>query len=101
MVTSSKCKKDDLAFLFNYQTKKIHNITSGENAIYCGNHLLINFFNNKGGYSTLVLVDKCFNIDSNTCPMKDSSYINFVKDYELNNGNPKFQVSEFELYEII
>ena len=49
----------------------------------------------------MVLVDKCFNIDSNTCPMKDSSYINFVKDYELNNGNPKFQVSEFELYEII
>ncbi len=93
-------KKDDLAFLFNYQTKKIHNITKGENAIYCDNNSLINFYNNKGRYSTLVLVDKCFNIDSNTCPMKDSSYINFVKDYELNNGHQTFKVSELELYEI-
>ena len=55
-------KKDDLAFLFNYQTKKIHNIIKGENAIYCSNDLLIDFYNNKeGGYSTLILVNNFFN----------------------------------------
>ena len=94
-------KKDDLAFLFNYQTKKIHNITKGENAIYCFNNALINFYNNKGGLSTLYLNDNCFNKDSNTCQIKDSSYTNFIKDYELNNGNLYFKVSEFELYEIM
>ena len=94
-------KKDDLAFLFNYQTKKIHNITKGENAIYCFNNVLINFYNNKGGYSTLYLNDNCFNRCSNTCQIKDSSYTNFIKDYELNNGNLYFKVSEFGLYEIM
>ena len=94
-------KKDDLSFIFNYQTKKIHNIIKGENAIYCYKHVLINFFNSKGRYSTLYLTDNFFYKDSITCPIKDSSYINFSKDYELNNGNQNFKVSEFELYEII
>ena len=95
-----KVKKDDLAFLFNYQTKKIHNNKKGENAIYCSNDLLIDFYNNKGTITTLALVDKCFYKNSYTCPIKDSSYINFVKDYELNNGHQTFKVSELELYEI-
>ena len=94
-------KKDDLAFLYNYQTKKIHNIKKGENAIYCGATVLIDFFNGKGGYATLGLVDNCFNSDSNTCQIKDTSFTNFLKDYELNNGNKNFKVSELELYEII
>ena len=59
------------------------------------------FFNDKGGYATLVLVDNCFNNCSYTCKINDSSYTNFSKDYELNNGNQTFEVSEFELYEII
>ena len=63
--------------------------------------MLIDFFNSKGGYSTLYLTDNFFNKDSITCPIEDSSYINFSKDYELNNGNQNFKVSEFELYEII
>ena len=94
-------KKDDLAFLFNYQTKKIHHIKRGENAIYCYFGVLIDFFNDKGGYATLGLIDNCFNNDSNTCQIKDTSFTNFLKDYELNNGNKNFKVSEFELYEII
>ena len=94
-------KKDDLAFLYNYQTKKIHNIKKGENAIYCGDNVLIDFFNDKGGWATLGLVDNCFTSDSNTCQIKDTSFTNFLKDYELNNGIKSFKVSEFELYEII
>lgn len=99
--TQTKIKKDDLAFVFNFQTKKIHNIKRGENAIYCINEQLINFFNDKyNGNSTLVLQDNCFKKTSNTCSIKDSSYSNFTKDYELNNGVLTFMVSEFELYEI-
>ena len=49
----------------------------------------------------MVLVDKCLNSNSNTCPIKDSVFINFSKDYELNNGNLFFRVSEFEIYEIL
>ena len=94
-------KKDDSAFLFNFQTKKIHNIKKGENATYCNGSQLINFYNNKNNaYSTLVLVDRCINNKCNTCQIKDTSYINFTKDYEVNNGKFSFQVSEFELYEI-
>ena len=93
-------KKDDSAFIFNFQTKKIHNIKKGENAIYCYGNLLINFYNSKGGYSTLHIPDHCFNSNCNTCPIKESAYTNFSKDYELNNGSQKFKVSEFELYEI-
>ena len=99
--TQTKIKKDDSAFLFNFQTKKIHNIKKGENATYCIDSQLINFYNNKNNaYSTLVLVDRCINNKCNTCQIKDTSYINFTKDYELNNGQLYFQVSEFELYEI-
>ena len=95
-------KKDDSAFIFNYQTKKIHNIIKGESAIYCADNLLIDFYSSShGGLSTLVLVDKCLNSNSNTCPIKDSVFINFSKDYELNNGNLFFRVSEFEIYEIL
>ena len=94
-------KKDDSAFLFNFQTKKIHNIKKGENATYCIDSQLINFYNNKhNAYSTLALVDCCLNKGGVTCQIKDTSYLNFTKDYELNNGQLSFQVSEFELYEI-
>ena len=94
-------KKDDSAFLFNFQTKKIHNIKKGENATYCVDDVLIDFHNNKNNAcSSLVLLDHCLNNWCNTCQIKDTSYINFTKDYELNNGQLYFQVSEFELYEI-
>ena len=98
-------KKDNLAFVFNFQTKKIHGIKKGENAIYCNpmdQHVLINFYNSKGGLSTLYLGENCLTSKNcTTCTIKDSSYTNFFRDYELNNGNQRFQVSEFELYEII
>ena len=99
--TETKNKKDDSAFVFNCQTKKIHNIKKGENATYCIDNLLIDFYNNKNNaYSNLALVDCCLNKGGNTCQIKDTSYLNFTKDYELNNGKLSFQVSEFELYEI-
>ena len=91
-------KKDDLAFLFNFQNKKIYNIKKGDNAIYCGNNNLINFYNGKG-CSSLYVYNDCLKAQGNTCTKTDTSY-NFSKDYELNNGNQNFYVSEMEIYEI-
>jgi hypothetical protein len=91
-------KKDDLAFVFNLQNKKIYNIKKGENSIFCSKWFLINFYNGKGGSSSLVVTDKRKN--SNTCCKNDSSYQNFTIDYELNNGKQFFNVLEMEIYEI-
>ena len=40
-------KKDDLAFIFNFNNKKIFNIKKGENAITSRKDQLINFWNGK------------------------------------------------------
>ena len=98
--TKPESKKDDLAFIFNYQTKKIHNDKKGENAISCTTSYLIDFYNSRGGGSTLALHDNCLSSYGYTCPVKDTSYLNFSKDWELNNGKNAFKVSDFELYEI-
>jgi len=92
-------KKDDLAFLFNFQNKKIYNIKKGDNAIYCSNSLLINYYNGKGNYSSLYVNNNCLKEKGLTCPKSDTSY-NFSKNYELNNGNQYFYVSEMEIYEV-
>ena len=94
-------KKDDLAFVFNLQNKKIYNIKKGENSIFCSKWFLINFYNGNGSFSTLVVTDNCLKNLSNTCCKNDSSFQNFTIDYELNNGNQNFNVSEMEIYEII
>ena len=93
-------KKDDLAFVFNLQNKKIYNIKRGENFIYCHKDNLIVFHNCKGNYFTLYVSNNCLWNPSNTCSNNDSSFQNFTIDYELNNGNQFFYVSEMEIYEI-
>ena len=58
------------------------------------------FYGGKG-CSTLLLNDNCLsNKYNNTCTISDSAFRDFTSDYELNNGNPLFSVSEFEVYEI-
>ena len=93
-------KKDNLAFLFNIQNKKIYPIRREENAIYCGNGLLSNFFNGKDGLSSLYIADNFFLYNNNTCNLKDTSFEGFNSDYELNNGNQNFKILNLEIYEI-
>ena len=99
-----KSKKDDLAFIFNFNNKKIFNIKKGENAITSRRNQLINFWNGKDSTSSsLVVVDKCFNNSScsnNTCKKNETSYEDIENDYEINNGDFQFYVSEMEVYEI-
>lgn len=98
--TQIKNKKDDLAFIFNYQTKKIHNNKKDKNAIHCTNSYLIDFRHSWESCSTLALYDNCLSSFCYTCSVRDTSYSNFLYDFELNNGKDIFYVSEFELYEI-
>lgn len=95
-------KKDNLAFLFNIQNKKIYPIRREENAIYCGNEWLSNFFHGNGGLSSLHIANNFFSemIINNTCNLKDTSFEGFNSDYELNNGNQNFKILNLEIYEI-
>jgi hypothetical protein len=93
-------KKDNLAFLFNIQNKKIYPIRREENAIYCGNGWLSNFYHGKGGAASLHIANNFFLNDNNTCDLKDTSFEGFNSDYELNNGNLNFKILNLEIYEI-
>ena len=69
----------------------------GYNATYCALDHLICFYNGNG-YGTIYIADNFVNC--HTSPISASSYQNFSRDFELNNGNEEFVVSEMEIYEI-
>ena len=53
--------------------------------------------NGKGRYGIIYIGG---NLSGNTAQISDTSYQNFSIDYELNNGEQYFNVSEMEVYEI-
>ena len=91
-------KKDDSSFIFNLQNKKNYPIMKGLNATYCEKNCLICFYNGTSSHGTIYIADKLGNC--HTSPISASSYQNFSRDFELNNGSEGFSVSEIELYEI-
>lgn len=94
-------KKDDSSFIFNINNKKIYNIRKGEYAIYCDNNSLINFYNGRGGSSSLRVSEGFLsNSSSNTCELQDTSFYGFDRNYELNNGVQTFSVIEMDIYEV-
>ena len=93
-------KKDDLSFLFSVKNRKIYNIKKVEKSTCCKNDVTINFFNGTSSYPTLCIPDHFFETQSNTCEKNDTSYKDFTTDYELNNGNQYFFVSEMEIYQV-
>ena len=100
--TEIKQKKDDLSFIFHFQNKKIYEIKKGQFSIWCDNGSLINFYNGKGGASTLRVNDVCLSNEySNTCKISDTSFKGFCNDFELNNRKQCFSVFEFEIYEVV
>ena len=90
-------KKDDLSFLFNFQNKKIYPIKKGDNTAYCSQDRFMDLNNGKGSYGIICIGG---NLSGNTAPISDTSYQNFSINYELNNGEQYFNVSEFEVYEV-
>ena len=93
-------KKDNLSFIFNFQNRKIYHIKQGENATYCDNNSLINFYRGRG-CSTLRVSNNFLSYScNNTCTLEDTAFNGFNSDYELNNGKQCFSISDFEIYEV-
>ena len=88
--------KDEKAFTFSINNKKIYdNGKIDENAIFCHNNLCICFNNFFKIYDELFIKGgKCERI-------KDSNFIGQEKEYEFNGGEEKFNIEEFEVYQII
>lgn len=90
---------DNKAFIFSFSKKKIYKVKAGKYAIsdYTNNGPC--FYGSS--YYNINVPNKMMNNYSNTCPLSDSYYEGITKDYELNNGEFKFEVQEIEVYQIL
>lgn len=92
---------DDKSFIFSFNLKKIYNKKSGTYSIndykesngllfdlwYQPIRIPINCLSNKSSYTTTYTSANC-------------SYLGFERDYELNNNQLNFTVSEMETFQI-
>ena len=94
--TSGRCK-DDKAFCFNLDKKKIYNVKKGEDVLcLCSNCL--HFYNGNG--NMMCINDSFFTSSNGTCQSSTSGFEGMEIDYEINNGEQNFQVSQLEVYKI-
>lgn len=87
-------KKDNKAFLFSLDNKKIYKIDSNKYAIYC--------YSNSGpcfSYGSLYIPNNFFRVPGKTG--KICSPYKFSFDFELNNGKEYFMVNELEIFQVI
>ena len=87
--------KDDLAFVFSIDKKKIYHIKKGKDAIRCCSCCCPQFCE-----STIYLLHNFLSTNSNYVNLKNDNYEGFTIDYELNNGTQNFKVIELEIYQI-
>ena len=87
--------KDDSAFVFSLDKKKIYPIKKGKDAIRCCNCCCPQFCD-----STIYLYHNFLSVNSNFVNSKDDNYEGFTIDYELNNGAKNFTVIELEIHQI-
>jgi len=85
--------KDDSAFVFSLDTKKVYPIKKGEDAIRCCFCCNPQFYN--GG---IYLKKNFLNRNDNNIGPKNGNYLGFEKDYELNNGISNYKILELEIY---
>ena len=93
-VNSNKYK-DDLAFVFSLDKKKIYPIKKGKDAIRCCDCCCPQFSKN-----TIYLYHNFLSQNNNFVNSKDDNYEGFTIDYELNNGTKNFTVIELEIHQI-
>ena len=86
-------KKDDEAFIFSIDKKKVYDVIPNQNAIGCYPNFGPVFFG-----CQIRIYDEFFTKGGTTC-LKGLNY-NTKKDYELNNGIRSFIVKDIEVYEI-
>ena len=87
--------KDDLAFVFSIDKKKIYHIKKGKDAIRCCSCCCPQFCD-----STIYLLHNFLSTNRNYVNPKNDNYEGFTIDYELNNGTQNFKVIELEIYQI-
>ena len=84
--------KDDSAFVFSLDTKKVYPVKKGQDAIRCC-HCCNPQFHNE-----IYLIQNFLNTNGNNVGKKNGNYLGFTKDYELNNGIEKYKIFELEIY---
>ena len=90
---SSHLKKDNNAFIFSLDKKKVYSILSDKYAIYC--------YENNGpcfAKESLYIPNNFFTEYGKTG--KAGGPYQFEKDYEINNGEMKFIVEELEIFHV-
>ena len=87
--------KDDSAFVFSLNIKKIYPINKGQDAIRCCYCCGPQF------HDGVIYLQKGFmNQNNSFVGRKNGNYNGFTKDYELNNGISNFKVLELEIYNL-
>ena len=88
--------KDEKAFTFSINEKKIYkNGKINENAIYCNNKYGPVFKNN-----FFKIYDECLKNGGICGKIEESNFEGQEKEYEFNGGEEKFEVEEFEVFQI-
>ena len=95
---SGKCIKDDKAFFFSCDLKKIYNVKKDKYAIndHKANGPIF------GENTTIICVcGKMFDYNCSTCDVKSSCFDGISSDYEISNGDRQFHLSEIEVFQIL
>jgi hypothetical protein len=93
-----KLKKDNKAFLFSLDNKKIYNICE-QPAIWCHDSYGPCFYG-KGNFG-IYSKEKLVNSIMKTNKAKESTYKGMNKDYELTDGEETFNALEIEVFQIL
>ena len=89
----SSSSKDDNAFCFSINLKKIYNIIKGRKAIGCGNGPI--FY---GDYYNFIQISEKYGHHS--CK-KNSNYEGVENEFEISGGIDKFTLLDYEVFQII
>ena len=92
-------KKDNKAFLFSLNKKKIYNIYFDQPAIWCHESYGPCFYG-KGNF-TIYSKEKLINEKMKTNKVKEFTFSNMEKDYELTDGEESFNALEIEVFQIL
>ena len=92
-------KKDNKAFLFSLNNKKIYNIYYDQPAIWCHESNGPCFYG-KGNF-TIYSKEKLINGIMKTNKVKESTFIGMEKDYELTDGEESFNALEIEVFQVL
>ena len=95
---------DNSVFLFSFKNKKIYRIKKDSYALYEESNSQYGIFFGKGDGNSPIylgyLNNNMLTYNSCTCSKSNNQY-EFIKDYELNEGERNFNLEEIEVFQII